>query len=275
MSDRPQSVRPTRVRPGWWRPSRRGVSVGVVLLLSAVLFSMSARSAAGSVARQPTDLRGLAQAESDKVARLSAQVDQLRSEVDALTAESDTTGVSSGSVGPGYLVAGGSVPVAGAGLTVQLNDAPSDSPRRGNVSPDVLVVHQQDLQAVMNALWAGGAEAMELQDQRVVSTSAFRCVGNVLRLHGRVYSPPYQVRAIGDPRRLRAALDADAAVRAYVRDSIEVGLGWQVTESSSLQMPAYSATDLTYASVPPGVQVLPGLPQPTASAAPSRRGSAG
>ncbi|CAL8968386.1 hypothetical protein CELL_00243 [Cellulomonas sp. T2.31MG-18] len=266
MSDRPHRL----------RLPRGSVSVGVVLLLSAVLFSMSARSAAGSISRHPTDLRGLTQAESDKVARLSAQVDELRAEVDVLTAQSALPGASADAVGTGYLVAGGGVPVSGIGLTVQLNDAPADSPRRGNVSPDVLVVHQQDLQAVMNALWAGGAEAMELQDQRVVSTSAFRCVGNVLRLHGRVYSPPYTVRAIGDPHKLQAALDQAPAVRAYVRDSVQVGLGWQVAESSSLQLPAYSVTDLTYASVPAGVQVLPGLPEPSATAgAPTRRGGAG
>ncbi len=265
MSDRPKRV----------HLPRGSVSVAVVLLLAAVLFSMSARSAAGSASRHPTDLHSLTQAESDKVARLSAQVDELRAEVDVLTAQSALPGASADAVGTGYLVASGGVPVNGTGLTVQLNDAPADSPRRGNVSPDVLVVHQQDLQAVMNALWAGGAEAMALQDQRVVSTSAFRCVGNVLRLHGRVYSPPYTVRAIGDPRKLRAALDEAPAVRAYVRDSVQVGLGWQVSESSSLQLPAYSATDLTYASVPPGVQVLPGLPEPTASAGTAtRRGTA-
>lgn len=264
MSDRPHRV----------HLPRGSVPVAVVLALSAVLFSLSARSASGAGARHPTDLQGLAQSESDKVARLSAQVDQLRSEVDALTAQNAVAG-SPDSVGPGYLVAGGSVPVSGEGLTVLLDDAPVDSPRRGNVSPDVLVVHQQDLQAVMNALWAGGAEAMELQDQRVVSTSAFRCVGNVLRLHGRVYSPPYRVQAIGDPRKLRAALDQSSAVRAYVRDSAQVGLGWQVTEQTSLQMPAYSATDLTYASVPAGVQVLPGLPEATPTPAPTRRPSAG
>ena len=266
MSDRPHRV----------RLPRGSVSVGVVLALSAVLFSLSARSASGSAARHPTDLRGVAQAESDKVARLSAQVDQLRSEVDALTAASAMPGTSLDTVGAGYLVAGGSVPVNGEGLTVQLNDAPADSPRRGNVSPDVLVVHQQDLQAVMNALWAGGAEAMELQDQRVVSTSAFRCVGNVLRLHGRGYSPPYQVRAVGDPRKLRAALDESSAVRAYVRDSVQVGLGWQVSDSTQLQLPAYSATDRPSAAAPAGGQGRPGLPQPTPTPTPTmRRGTAG
>ena len=130
----------------------------------------------------------------------------------------------------GYLVEGGLVAVQGPGLTVRLNDAPADSPRRDDVSPDVLVVHQQDIQAVMNALWAGGAEAMEIMDQRIISTSAIHCAGNVLRLHGRIYSPPYNIRAIGDPDRLRHALSASSAVQSYVRDAGDVGLGWSVSD---------------------------------------------
>ena len=73
--------------------------------------------------------------------------------------------------------------------------------------PDDYVIHQQDVQAVVNALWAGGAEAMMLQDQRVISTSAVRCVGNTLILQGRVYSPPYVITAIGDPTAMQQALD--------------------------------------------------------------------
>ena len=65
--------------------------------------------------------------------------------------------------------------------------------------PDDVVVHQQDVQGVVNALWAGGAEAMQIMDQRVISTSAVRCVGNTLILQGRVYSPPYDIKAIGNP----------------------------------------------------------------------------
>ena len=79
-----------------------------------------------------------------------------------------------------------------------------------------LVVHQQDVQAVMNALWAGGAEAMSLQDQRVVSTSAFRCVGNVLCLQGRLYSPPYVIRAIGDPDAMIGRARRDPSVQTYL-----------------------------------------------------------
>ncbi len=125
----------------------------------------------------------------------------------------------------------------------------------------MLVVHQQDIQAVMNALWAGGAEAMTLMDQRVISTSAFRCVGNVLRLQGQVYSPPYVVQAIGDPKRLKAALAASETVQAYIEDADQVGLGWSVDSHDELLLPAFAgSTELQYAAVPPGTTVLPGLP---------------
>src|SRR5690606_25352417 len=93
--------------------------------------------------------------------------------------------------------------------------APASTPLSATVRPDSLVVHQQDLEAVINALWAGGAEAMTLQGQRVTVSTAFRCVGNVLSLGGRVYSPPYRVEAIGDPNALTAALDASREIQVY------------------------------------------------------------
>ena len=150
----------------------------------------------------------------------------------------------------------------GPGLTVRLNDAPADSPRRDDVSPDDLVVHQQDIQAVMNALWAGGAEAMELMDQRVISTSAIHCAGNVLRLHGRIYSPPYDIRAVGDPDRLRRALDvvARGAVLRPGRRRRRAWAGRSPTRSAPSQLSAYSGpTDLEAAEVPEGTEILPGL----------------
>jgi uncharacterized protein YlxW (UPF0749 family) len=239
---------------------RGRVSVAVVLMLAAALFVVSAREARDPATRRPQDLGQLTAAESDRVAELTKQVDDLRTQVDQLTAENNSqAGTSLGAVPAGFAVESGATPVSGPGLVVTLDDAPPDSAVAG-VRPDVLVVHQQDLQAVMNALWAGGAEAMSLQDQRVVSTSAVRCVGNVLRLHGQVYSPPYQVRAIGDPAALRAALDASAAVRLYVRDAGRVGLGWQVDDAANLDLPAYAATELGHAQVPADVEVLPGLP---------------
>jgi uncharacterized protein YlxW (UPF0749 family) len=244
--------------------ARGTLSVALVLALSGALFAANAKFAHGSGDRHPQDLVELTKAEAKRVERLSTQVDDLHADVVGLTdAENAQSGTQVGEPSAGYLVEGGLVPVEGPGLTVRLNDAPVDSPRRDDVSPDTLVVHQQDIQAVMNALWAGGAEAIEIMDQRIISTSAIHCVGNVLRLHGRIYSPPYDIRAIGDPDRLRRALSASPAVQDYVRDANRVGLGWSVSDASAsdpLKLSAYSGpTDLQAAEVPAGTEILPGL----------------
>lgn len=132
--------------------------------------------------------------------------------------------------------------MTGPAVTVTLRDAPR--PRGGqtlpgNPSPDDLVVHQQDVQGVVNALWAGGAEAMTIMGERVISTSAVRCVGNTLLLHGAVYSPPFTVTAVGDVDRMRAALDRDPLVAVYRQYVDAYGLGYEVNTSGSRRLPGY------------------------------------
>ncbi len=137
----------------------------------------------------------------------------------------------------------GLTPAAGAGLTVALDDAPRSARRAAGAptpTPDDLVVHQQDVQGVVNALWAGGARAMTLMGQRVTATTAVRCVGNTLLLHGAVYSPPFVVAAIGDQARLRAALDAAPGVQIFRQYVAAYGLVLSVTPSSGLRLPAFT-----------------------------------
>jgi uncharacterized protein YlxW (UPF0749 family) len=95
---------------------------------------------------------------------------------------------------------------------------------------------------VVNALWAGGAEAMKLMDQRVISTSAVRCVGNTLILQGRVYSPPYVIQAIGDPSAMSAALDNSNTVTIYRQYAKLLGLGYDVKSMDKVTFPAYSGS---------------------------------
>jgi len=92
---------------------------------------------------------------------------------------------------------------------------------------------------------------MMLMDQRVISTSAVRCVGNVLILQGRVYSPPYIITAIGDPGRMRRALQSSAQLVIYRQYVDAVGLGYDVSAQSAVAMPGYDGVpELRYARVP-------------------------
>ena len=92
------------------------------------------------------------------------------------------------------------------------------------------MVHQQDVEAVVNALWAGGAESMMIMDQRVLFNSAVRCSGNVLLLQGKKYSPPFTISAIGPVETMKKALDNSQEVTIYRQYVSAFGLGWQVDE---------------------------------------------
>ena len=116
----------------------------------------------------------------------------------------------------------------GPGLVITLDDAKRDAEGRfpGDAAADDLVVHQQDIEAVLNALWSAGAEAVQMQDQRIIATSAPLCVGNTLLLNGRTYSPPYVITAIGDVAAMKTALGASALVELYKRYVARFGLGY-------------------------------------------------
>jgi len=146
----------------------------------------------------------------------------------------------------------GTQKVTGEAITVTLDDAPPNAtaklPGYPEPQPDYLVIHQQDLQAVVNALWQGGAEGIKVMDQRLISTSAVRCVGNTLILQGRVYSPPYKIQAVGDPEKLQKALSGSPAIQNYMVYVNVYGLGWKVEENGTVTLPGYSGTvDLHYA----------------------------
>jgi uncharacterized protein YlxW (UPF0749 family) len=232
-------------------------TIGVTLVLAAagLLFATSAETAKGTQLRSDVgDMPGLIAAETerqrDRTRRVQALQDQVEAQTrDAAAGNRTVRGLRDAS--DRLSLSAGLQPVSGPGLSVTLDDAPADRPVPDAIAPDELVVHQQDVQAVVNALWAGGAEAMMLQDQRVISTSAVRCVGNTLILQGRVYSPPYTVRAIGPVDVMRRAMESTTWFAFYQEYVERLGLGLTVRADPALKMPAYAGSlDLRYAQVP-------------------------
>lgn len=226
------------------RPWRRiSLGTGAVGLVAGLMFAANASIFADDGLRQPQDLQGLARAEADRLEQLEEENAELRADIAPyLEGETgDPAGTDLAADAP-PAAAVGLDPVQGPGVEVRLWDAPHGDGSPAGFAPDDLVVHQQDLEAVMNALWAGGAEAMAVQGHRVVSTTGVRCVGNVLHIAGRSYSPPYVIEAVGDPDDLEAALRASPGVGVYLQYVDAVGLGWSETRQTDLHLPAYSGT---------------------------------
>jgi uncharacterized protein YlxW (UPF0749 family) len=211
-----------------------------VFAVAGGLFATSATTADGRQLRSEAgNLPGLVLREEARVAERTDDVSALRQEIDVLAAAQDDPRANALAGRAEALVpAAGTDAVRGPGVSVVLDDAPRGQATSASVDADLLLVHQQDLQAVVNALWAGGAESIALMDQPIISTSAVRCVGNTLRLQGRLYAPPYEVTAIGDPDALVAALDASPEVAAY-REYQALGLGWELRRGDDLRVPAW------------------------------------
>lgn len=130
--------------------------------------------------------------------------------------------------------------VSGPGMRVELFDAPAEVVTDGRVAANDLVVHQQDVDAVMNALWRGGAEAMAIQGLRISSSTPVRCIGNVILVGGSSFAPPYRIDAIGDPQALAQALEEDPQIQIYRQYVDAYGIGWKTETLREVTIPPLS-----------------------------------
>jgi len=235
-----------RERSAAWRVATPAafVAAGALLVTSAV-------NSAGTDLRpgQYGDLADLAQEETDRVSTLRGEIADLNSQIDELSNE-----VHNGALdqeqrevdrleGPAGLSA-----VEGPGLTVTLDDAPEQMRDAAGTQVADAIVHQQDIQAVVNEMWAAGADAVTIQGQRVISTTGIKCVGNTVLLHGVTYSPPYVISGIGDPDAMKQRLYSSPYIQAYLSAVDAYQLGWDVKVEDSIKAPAAEGTtDLRYA----------------------------
>lgn len=247
-----EAGRPRRAPSGrrrWWR-----VGTPLVVLACGSLFVVSAVNSDGTDLRpgRYTDLASLVEDQADSYAELQGRVTALDQEVTALS-----RGVSDDRVDrlqsriEDLKDPAGLVERRGPGLTITLSDAPEDviNSATGDLNP--LLVHQQDIQAVVNALWKGGATAVTVQGQRVVSTTGIKCEGNAVQLQGVPYPQPYVISAVGDQDELLSAVEGDDYLAGYREDAADpdISVGWTLGLENVVVAPAYDGlTDVSYAT---------------------------
>src|SRR5690606_36538892 len=220
--------------------------VPLVCLAAGLLLSATHAVAGGDEIRRSDAPRLV-----DLVRETQESVDRLTAERDALANQRDNRHGASPGAGSALTAItersarladpAGLDPLRGPGLVVTLTDAQRDAEGRfpRDATPDDLVVHQQDIEAVLNALWAGGAEGIQMQDQRLIAASAARRAGATLapplgawlrRPHAAAQRPHLRPAACHHRGRRRAAdagragrRAAGAAVQA-VRGPVRPGL---------------------------------------------------
>lgn len=94
--------------------------------------------------------------------------------------------------------------VTGSGVVVTLKDNPNISTETLGPADDIslYLIHDIDLRAIINELENAGAEAISINDQRIVINSAITCEGNVIKINGEKIGSPFTIKAIGSPELL-------------------------------------------------------------------------
>jgi uncharacterized protein YlxW (UPF0749 family) len=241
------------------RISAWGALVPVVALAAGLLFATSERTAQGTDLRAGdiTKLSQLIAQRNNAIGRQENQLGDVQRQVQKLTdevASRDGAVAAAESTGNAGAVSAALVPLTGRGVVITLDDAPTrpDGTLPPNARPDDLVIHQSDVQAVVNAVWAAAADGVAIMNERLIATSAVRCVGNTLLLQGRTYSPPFVITAIADAAAVRAQLAASPQVGLLEQAVAAFGLTLDVHAVSHVTLPAYTGSlDLQYATAGP------------------------
>lgn len=231
--------------PARWRQPYPGHAVLVLTTVGALLVGFliatgvtTGRSAAEAQSVRTAELVAVINARQAHVDAQALQLEGLRAELSAAEAEfTGPTGLGAAVTRAEQLA--GFTPVAGPGLRVTFDDAGAGC--RGATQQDCRI-QDADLQLAVNTLFGLGAEAVTLNGERVIATTAVRSAGRAILVNYRVLTPPYVVEAVGDPEQLARefprtplAVDFAAWVGRY-------GLGFAHESVDELHLPAYGGS---------------------------------
>ncbi|WP_277210263.1 DUF881 domain-containing protein [Isoptericola croceus] len=225
----------------------------LLLVLVAVLLGLMTVTAAQQL-RAPSEGPSAREVLEQEITDRQATADSLREQATALNGEIEDLQSEALSVTDRGLldqlrldgVVTGATAVSGPGLQVTLSDSSAD------LGADVAVsdtrVQAVDLQTVVNALWASGAEAISVGGQRLTSLSAIRHAGEAILVDlVPLPGPSYVVSAVGDPEDMQAAYARTGAPAYTQLLSTEWGIGSSMSTVDEIELPSVGGQGLRYA----------------------------
>ena len=228
-----------------WLARRWGLAA--VALLIGAMFAVGAvqtTRSAPALETERSELINRVQAAEENQDALQTRVDGLNAEISTLRGAAlgdDGTATSlENRIGTLEPVVG-TVPVAGPGLVIVVDDAPAANADSRDRVLDL------DLQVLANGLWSAGAEAVAINGHRLTALTAIRSAGDAITVDYRSLNRPYRVEAIGDPRTL-AARYAESTAGAWWSDlARNRQMGYEVSEADRLTVAADPGLGLRYA----------------------------
>ena len=220
--------------------------VGLLVTVAAVQHQVGAPEAAqrkqelaGAIADADARLDGL----ESQLAAASAEVVALRQSALSSNAEGRAVQAQIDRLGPSV----GTVAVSGPGVVVTVDDAPPDADAIAAGEPDLGRILDRDLQLLVNGLWQSGAEAIDINGQRLTSLTAIRGAGGAVLVNYRPLERPYVVTAIGDPATLGPLFRAGSGGVELETLRQTYGVRYELQTKDQLTVPEEQGLMLRYA----------------------------
>ncbi|WP_066634784.1 DUF881 domain-containing protein [Desulfolucanica intricata] len=129
----------------------------------------------------------------------------------------------------------GTLAVKGPGVELLIDNLPQ--PERPGVDPNIFAVRDEDLLKVINELRTAGAEAISINENRIVATSEIRLAGSFINVNLTRVLPPFKIKAIGNPEILKSSLEVSGGLVEHLQD---MGISVVIEKKEELIVPAYS-----------------------------------
>lgn len=132
--------------------------------------------------------------------------------------------------------------IKGPGVVVSIEDSKKIISNSDNTN--LYIIHDEDILKVINELKAAGAEAISLNDQRLISISEIRCAGPTISVNNTRVAAPFVIKAIGDAKNMEDAIK----MRGGVAETLSVwGIQVDIKKDNNIVIPAYKgATEFKY-----------------------------
>lgn len=131
-------------------------------------------------------------------------------------------------------IAAGVSSVYGEGVVITVTD--SSLLKTGENLSDY-IIHDRDLRDVVNELFGAGAEAVSINGERIVTSTAIRCVGNTILINGIRCAPPFKITALGNKDTLESAVNMPGGIAEELKN---YKIGFDVQKQNKVVVPAYS-----------------------------------
>lgn len=241
LDDQPAHDYPDGPPTRWSRPWASSVvttltAAGALLVGFLLVAGLSAgRTSALEQDARRTELIALIKARQDHTEQLALQLEELRAQVSAAESE-----VAAGVPAlTGHLTrveqAAGVTRVRGPGLRVTFSDAEVGCA----VAEEDCRIQDRDIQLAVNALFAAGAEAVGVNGERIIATSAVRRAGRQILVNYKVLTAPYVVEAIGNPDRLVTEFGRSELAQQFAIWTDVYGLGYATEQVDALDLAGY------------------------------------